>query len=202
MSRDAFLTEFKRAFVPSLRNDGFRGSGLTFRRHLGVLTHVINLQGSKWGDQCFLNLGAHLNFLAPVGAEPPDPAKLKEYECEFRARVNPELNPTDGWSYGANDEEALASVAALCASYQAQGGHFFQQFSAYPQSFSMVTPSSLAASARKHSLASGSPLVWARIALHMGDFTAAREFANLGLAQASPRASLYRIECERIANGP
>jgi hypothetical protein len=80
MSRDAFLTEFKRAFVPSLRNDGFRGSGLTFRRHLGVLTHVINLQGSKWGDQCFLNLGAHL---APVGAEPPDPAKLKEYECEF-----------------------------------------------------------------------------------------------------------------------
>ena len=202
MSREAFLAEFRRSFVPTLRKDGFRGSGSTFRRRLGELTHVVNLQGSKWGDECFLNLGAHLNFLAPVGGESPDPEKLKEYECAFRTRVNPEASPAKGWSYGTNDEAAHLSIEALHTAFQIQGAPFFKQFSAYPESFSTVSPASLEVSATAHSLASGTPLVWARIALQLGKVATAREFAKLGLAVASPRASLYRAECERIANGP
>jgi len=202
MSRDAFLAEFKRSFVPVLRIQGFRGSGVTFRRQLGLLTHVVNLQGSSGGEHCYLNLGAHLSFLAPVGGEPPDPAKLKEYECAFRTRVNPEINPSLGWSYGSNAKEINANIATLCTEYSAQGSRFFQQFASYPESFSSVEPASLELSATPHALASGSPLIWARIALQIGNVAAARNFAKLGLAQASPRASLYRAECERIANGP
>jgi hypothetical protein len=202
MSRDVFLAEFKRSFLPTLRKEGFRGSGTTFRRRLGELTHVVNLQGSKWGDECFLNLGAHLSFLVPVGGEPPDPDKLKEYDCAFRTRINPEVKPAKGWSYGIDDVVTRASVAALCAAYQTEGARFFNQFSAYPESFATVSAASLGTSAYAHSLASGSPLVWAQIALQIGNVAAAREFAKLGLAAASPRASLYRAECERIANGP
>ena len=200
MSRETFLSEIKRTFAPSLRSEGFKGSGTTFRRYVGPLIHVVNIQGSVGGQHCYLNLGAHLSFLGPVAGEPPDPAKIKEYECAFRTRINPSSNGSQGWPYGTTQMDAIAEVSDLREAYGTGSARFFGQFASYPESFSSVVPASLQPTNAPHSLGSGSALVWAKIAKHLGRSEVAREFALLGLAEASPRASVYRRECERIAS--
>ena len=43
--------------APVLRNDGFSGSGRTFRRVLGDLIHLCSVQGSRHGGELAVNLG-------------------------------------------------------------------------------------------------------------------------------------------------
>lgn len=43
--------------VPLLRSDGFKRSGTTFRRITGEVIHIVNIQGSRYGGECCVNLG-------------------------------------------------------------------------------------------------------------------------------------------------
>src|ERR1700730_18637100 len=92
----------KREFIPLLRGEGFKGSGTTFRRIRGGAIHVINVQGSRYGCQCCVNLGLQFSFLPTSGGGPVrDPMKLKEYECNFRDRLHESQESDNWWRYGA-----------------------------------------------------------------------------------------------------
>ena len=74
--------------VPVLREDGFSGSGRTFRRTRDGWVHVVNVQGSCRGGQFAINLGLQPLAVFHVLGELPDPKKITEPLCEFRRRLS------------------------------------------------------------------------------------------------------------------
>lgn len=196
--RNVFLAEVRRQLYPELFKQGFRGAGVTLRRVVGELIHVVNIQGSSSGKGGYVNLGAHLAFLPRTGLVHGEPALVTKYQCAFRTRVNPEPYFHLFWPYGGSRAEAARNVSLLCEEFRARASQFFGQFASYPASFSGVTPSSLEAGPHPRFLASRSPLVWAQIALHLGSADTAHAFAKIALAKCSPAAWAYRDECKRI----
>jgi hypothetical protein len=89
---------------------GFRGSGQNYRKVDGDFVFVINFQGSRWGDNFYVNLGAQPVFVPAEGKA--DLTKLKEYECILRRRVGRD------WPSVMSDE-MLASLEAEIDSTQA-----------------------------------------------------------------------------------
>jgi hypothetical protein len=83
--------------APAVRSWGFKGSPPTFRRVQDRLISLINFQTSRSGGSFFVNLGAQPTFIPIEGRIGPgehdglpNAARLKEYECVFRARVGSE----------------------------------------------------------------------------------------------------------------
>src|SRR5579875_1395554 len=112
----------KRDLFPLLRAEGFKGSGTTFRRIKNEIIHVVNIQGSRYGGECCVNLCVHLSFLPIPGMDRlTDPKKLKEYECCFRNRLHEAREDDHWWSYGTTEAEAEASLANLIATYRRRG---------------------------------------------------------------------------------
>jgi hypothetical protein len=130
---ERFHELLKRDFVPVIRADGFKGSGTTFRRALTDRIDVVNIQGSRSGGQCCVNLAVHFTFLPSAGGgRLPDWKKLKEYECAFRNRLH-EVDEADlWWTYGASDGEANQSLASLIDTYRRQSALFFGKFEPFP----------------------------------------------------------------------
>jgi hypothetical protein len=85
-----FREQLKRKLAPLLRGHGFSGSGVNFRRHVGDVIQVLNIQGSRYGGSCCVNLAVHLTFLPTVLGDPPDAKKITESLCEFRKRLAPD----------------------------------------------------------------------------------------------------------------
>jgi hypothetical protein len=133
----------KRDFFPLLRADEFKGSGTTFRRIHGDRTDVVNVQGSRSGGKCCVNLAVHYSFLpSEGGGRMTDPKKLKEYDCTFRSRLN-EGTEDHWWDYGVTDAKAEASVTSLVDLYKRRGTLFFAKFEPFPDVFERVNPRQL-----------------------------------------------------------
>jgi hypothetical protein len=138
---DRFHDLLKRDFAPLLRSEGFKGSGTTFRRITGEVIHVVNIQGSKYGGQCCVNLGLHYSFLPTAGGDGvADPKKLLESQCDFRDRVHASHESDHWWSYGTTVAESEASIADLLDAYRRRGASFFKKFEPFPAVFEKITP--------------------------------------------------------------
>lgn len=189
-----FQNQLKAVLTPALRSEGFRQSGLTFRRILGDVVHVIQVQGSQYGGQCCVCLGIHLGFLPTGGSNGPcDPKSIKEPDCEFRSRLTPEGKSDHWWSYGTTEGET-ASVCSIRDLYQQQGASYFGRFSRFPDDFVRVTPET-----PEDEIAFLFPrcfgpvrrdLALARIYGHIGDRASARFFATRGMAAVGPATAL------------
>jgi hypothetical protein len=71
----------QRALAPSFKECGFLKRGSTWRRASPHAIVVFNIQGSQWGRQFYLNLGAYFRHLGPELAPP-------EYRCHVRVRLS------------------------------------------------------------------------------------------------------------------
>jgi hypothetical protein len=69
------------ALAPSLKAAGFKKAGATWSRPSPLTIAVVNLQGSQWGPQFYVNLGVYFRELG---------GKLKpcEAECHIRTRLD------------------------------------------------------------------------------------------------------------------
>jgi hypothetical protein len=66
--------------APLLKSAGFKKKATTWRRQHPDGIQVVNVQGSQWGPEYYLNLGFYISAL---GSE-PEPT---EYRCHVRTRV-------------------------------------------------------------------------------------------------------------------
>jgi hypothetical protein len=192
----------KRDFAPLLRAEGFKGTGATFRRVKDDVIHVVNIQGSHYGDECCVNLGLHFSFLPTAGDSPlTNPAKLKDYECEFRDRVHEADESDHWWAYGSTEAEAQANAANLIDMYRRRGRLFFQGFEPFPDVFERVTPAQIDAGDLSHLPAEmtlvRAALTMARIMHHLGRSGRCRHFAQVGLRHLG-RAVGLKEELQRL----
>jgi len=189
-------------FFPRLRADGFKGSGTTFRRARSDRIDVVNVQGSRSGGRCCVNLAMHFPFLPSAGGGLIlNPKTLKEYDCAFRKRLH-ELNESDHWwAYGTSDSEAKASVAKLIDTYERRSAVFFERFEPFPDVFERITPAEIDAGDLSnmpgHFTQVLAALTMARILNHLGQAEKCREFAGIGLRRLG-RAVGLKAELERL----
>ena len=99
------------------------------------MVHVFNLQGSTGGHRCYLNLGAHLDFLPGGPIRMPD--KRLEYECEFRDRIRSTTND-HAWPYGDTQEQCEATALSIVAAWESQGRPWFARVSRWPEDFAKL----------------------------------------------------------------
>ena len=104
----------KHNLAPLLRSDGFKGSGKTFRRFENELIHVVNIQGSRYGSMCCVNLAVHLSFLPTAGGgRLIDIEKIKEYEVSQEKTFIFAFEESCGYLSGTHSRDKDAVVAAV-----------------------------------------------------------------------------------------
>lgn len=182
---ERFHNLLKHEFFPLLRADGFKGSGTTFRRVKGDRIDVVNVQGSRYGGKCAVNLAVHYSYLPSMGGgRVTDSKKFKEHDCTFRGRLK-EATEDHWWDYGATDTETEASVASLVDLYKRRGVHFFAKFEPFPDAFERVIPERIDAGDLTCMPAAFTQvyaaITMARIMKHLGRKARCREFAEVGL---------------------
>ena len=77
--------------APVLSSKGFRRSKLVWNRRLDGMTHVLDIQLSKWSDaestSFTVNLGVWIEHLWQICLDKKPPATIPEIECFPRLRV-------------------------------------------------------------------------------------------------------------------
>jgi len=71
----------QKALAPTLKAAGFRQTGATWHRERSAVVAVLNLQGSQWGPQFYVNLGVYFRELGSK-------ARPNEAECHIRSRLD------------------------------------------------------------------------------------------------------------------
>lgn len=193
--RKLFQQQVKSILTPELKQDGFRQSGMTFRRVTGHVVHIFTIQASSYGGQCCVCLGVHLDFLPTVGTNQPcEPLKISEPECEFRSRLAPEGVSDHWWPYGDSEQDAISAVSSILELYRLRAAPYFERFSSFPEDFTHVTPETPEESYRallpRYSTEVRRDLALSRIYSRLGDALAVRHFASRGLASAGPAVAL------------
>ena len=180
MDRKTFQKILSKHFYPTLRAQGFRGSGATLRRIDGDLLHLFNFQGSSGGEGFYVNLGVHI---ASLGGPPLD--KALEHNCAFRQRMDP-LRDTAGrrWPYGSSEADAMAVIEELAAQSGTIANQFFANYATYPGSFLQLVEGTDA-----HSLNPYKALTYAKIALNLGKRERALEIAEEAIPRVRAKAT-------------
>lgn len=199
---ERFHQLLKRDFSPLLRADGFKGSGNTFRRVKGDRIDLVNVQGSRYGGRCCVNVAVHFSFLpSEGGGRVTGPKKLKEYDCTFRDRLHEVSESDHWWTYGASDSEAESSVASLMDMYSRRGALFFGKFEPFPEVFERISSAEMGAGdfSKMPAAMTGvyAALTMARIMKHLGRREKCREFAEVGLRHLGHAVGL-KPELERL----
>jgi hypothetical protein len=181
--------------APYLREDGFAGSGRTFRRTVGEFIQVINVQGSQHGGQFAINLGLQPRSIPDVQGDDPDPSKITEELCEFRRRLH-EGTGDKWWKHEATKESMDAAVQLAAALYVSVGRDLLLRVAAPESPLLHVTAQQLDAD-QFDFLGFGSTKVRMALALGrlrrmQGEMSSAREFAIVGLKNIGRASSLKR----------
>ncbi len=203
MSDSARLEASIREYIaPHFREDGFAGSGRTFRRTIGGFIQVVNVQGSRYGGQFAINLGLQPCSIPDVRGERPDPKKITEELCEFRRRLSEDAKDM-WWKHESSKESMDAAAKAAAELYLSLGRTMLQQIAmenfplhhVTPQQFDADEFDFLGFKSTKVRMA----LALGRMRHANGDAAAAREFATIGIKNLD-RASRLRHELESLCS--
>ena len=196
--KQAFAEQLKERFAPALRSIGFKGSGAHFRRTRGEIVNAIWIQGSRDGTKCTVNLGLHLTFL-PVNwqDELPNPAKIKEIDCEFRDRLAPPGMQDYWWEYGSLRSPPSKHIANLYSTYFEHGEPRFRAYDTVEAVAQMFSPEQLRWGTYMEGFGGitvpRAALAMARIRMHLGQKELAAEYARVGLAKLGNTSGLKSI---------
>ncbi|WP_454674505.1 DUF4304 domain-containing protein [Achromobacter pestifer] len=196
MTRTAFLKLLTKKLYPVLHAEGFEGSGQTLRRIQGPIVHVFNVQAASGGKACYLNLGAHFDFLPCEGGSFVPPAEIEESHCVFRDRIDPPPGEAFGWAYGTDPAQAEENVEFIVSEWARQGHAFFAQYGDYPASCQRLLQET-----DPDEIHPAKTLNLARIARHLGESDRARDFAQSGLARAPQTATSLKAKLEQVLAG-
>ena len=171
---------------PALREVGFRGSGQNYRKADGDFVFVINFQGSRWGDNFYVNLGAQPVFIPAEGNA--DLVKLKEYECMLRKRVG------NDWPWEMSDE-TFASLQTEIISAQAA---FFDHARTLRKALEMDAPETLLRNFASGTTEARATLHLSRAAAALGHTDLARKLIERGLDLARDTATILKGELQEV----
>lgn len=109
----------RRLLAPTLRADGFTGSGRNFRRNHTDWIIVLSVETSRSGSAFALNVGFQPKFAPDSLGKEVDPKKIKVQLCEFRRRVfTPDIDVW--WQFEADLESMDSALRSAADAYVQQ----------------------------------------------------------------------------------
>lgn len=194
-------TAIRAALAPVLREDGFSGSGRTFRRTSDSWVQVVNVQGSRYGGSLAINLAVHPLAIPDVLGNTPDPKKITEELCEFRRRLS-ETDSDQWWKHELTESSMLSAVQEAVAVYRRKGNELFRRASGPHSGFNAVLAADFATgtydSAGFGSTEVRMALALARLRKSENQAEEAKAFAAYGLGHVGS-ATLLRRALEALA---
>jgi hypothetical protein len=181
--------------APVLKELGFKGSGQNYRRVSEKAVAVVNFQKSSTWGRFYINLGVQPLFFINE-KDGYDIKNVKEYECIFRKRVDPQdkrlhwMHPMKPKYY----EEMKGKIEAACHEYIEPlllMDNLLKEYTV--EQFQRNEPPWFLEGVH----ASACPLL-ARIALADGDTLKAGSFVEYGLTMCKPQARGLRYDLERL----
>lgn len=135
-------------FAPVLREDGFAGSGRTFRRVVGGWIHVVSVQGSRYGGEFAVNLALQPTTIPDALGKTPDLKKITEDICEFRRRLSDSVARQDmWWKHDSTEQGMAAAVCEAAGTYRRTGRALLNDATAESSELNTLAPSTFAAGA-------------------------------------------------------
>jgi len=207
VARQTLETSIRSRLAPLLREDGFVGSGRTFRRIGENLICVVQVQGSQSGGRFAVNLGVHPTCMQSDLPNSGDARKIRPENCAFRRRLS--ADETDQWwSYDADPESMDAAVGAAAEVYVTTGRPAFAGMADPGSPIWTVTPQEFAGQSPVLFGFMSTPVLMARALALMRLAAGSRQDAT-GFAQhaldligdGSGGAGL-RAELRQIVQGP
>lgn len=184
-----------RILAPVIRQDGFRGSGRTFRRIIGDTVQIVNVQGSSYGGQFAINLGMQPVSIPDWLGQAVDVRKIGEPDCEFRCRLS-ETGSDQWWSHDGTETAMDEAVSKATRVYETFGRRSLARISADDSNVYSLTPAEFESPlAHFHGFGwtkARVAFVLARLRAARGDHEQARAFASIALAELSPAATTLR----------
>lgn len=187
MDRSSFLKFLSKRLYPILREEGFKGSGATLRRHDGRFHHIFHLQGSASTAECYINLGAHIEFLPAEGGGKFSPEGFDEPSCSFRARL--QSRHGEKWGYGESEATALATIEEMLEAWKTQGHAFFDKFRSINEAENLAR---LVQELEEETVHPYRALIGARIAAQSGDRERALRIAVSAIERVGEHATILR----------
>ncbi len=135
-----FLTKY---YSHEIRKLGFKGTGLNYNKQSGHYIYSIQIFSDKWGGQCWVEVGVHLDFI-------PDsshmkiimPSRVKTIDSMIRKTIE-ENNKQKLYLYGRNEEEAKLSIQEMLSDIKTTGFSYIEEFKDFPRPFSDLTTDDL-----------------------------------------------------------
>jgi hypothetical protein len=182
------LQDVLKRIAPPLRALGFRGSGQTYRKSDSDLMCVINFQGSRWGDEFYVNLGAQPVFVPAEGDA--DLQKIKEHQCILRRRVGRE------WPWQMQSKTFESLLAEVISTQASLFGHVQTLRTAIAVESTEVLLRSFSAGTTEARAA----LHLARAAVALGHPDTALKLVERGLELAGDQATILRSQLQSIVD--
>jgi len=186
----------KKCLVPYVRQDGFTGSGRTFRRVINGWIQVVNVQGSRYGGQFAINLGLQPLAIPDVLGNTSDPKKITEPLCEFRRRLS-ESGGDQWWKHDASAPSMEAAVSAAAEVYARIGRPLLNEMSSTESPLNTVSAEDFERSQFDFrgfkSTNVRMALALARLRQAQGKLSESRSFAKYGLAHVGDAVAFKRM---------
>lgn len=194
-------TSIRAYLQPHLKEDGFRGSGRTFRRLVHGLIQVVNVQGSRYGGQFAINLGVHPAAVPDTLGNMPDLKKITEPLCEFRKRLS-ESGEDQWWEHDSTQSSMDAAIIAAAKVYVREGRPVLAAVGGPQSPFSSISVEDLESGKVDvlgfHTTDVRMALVFARLRKAESRFAESKAFAAFGLARIG-RVSALQAELENLS---
>lgn len=206
LSRDAATPRLESAIrstlAPLLREDGFSGSGRTFRRVRDGWVQIVGVQGSRYGGAFAINLAIHPLAIPDLTGKTPAPQKMKVEHCEFRRRLS-ETACDQWWKHEATLASMTAAMEAAAQVYNRTGRALLARASGADTPFMTITPTDFIAGAYDFAGFSSTKvrmaLALTRLRKSQGRLEESKAFAAWGLENVK-NAEFLRRELESVWN--
>jgi len=178
-------------FAPKLREKGWTGTGFHYRKFTdNHFIYLLSFYPDKYGKQCWVEVGVHLDFLKNIGGTDYD---LKKIDCswlDIRRRISPDKSDNYTWKYLDTEDKNKIVLENIWDTFMTNGQDFFIQFKEFPSPFQEIEITDIDKRNEKYQV-KGLPLpsdvrtAWllAQVYDYIGDKKKAVEFANFGLSR-------------------
>lgn len=192
-------TSIRLHFAPSLREDGFKGTGRNYRRVTEGLISVVQIQGARAGGSFAVNLAVHPRGVPDVLNRASDPERPED--CELRTRLT-EGKSDRWWSHDDSASGMDAAVADASELYRRVARPAFAKLSGPGSPLTTITADQLRLGEIDLQGFGCAPSRLARLLSRYrrqtGQIEEAIAFAELGVGLAGDRATSLRREMEDL----
>lgn len=176
----------KEYIAPVLRDYGFQGSGLSFRRiTVNHYIHAITIQPHPRGGSYCMDLGVYIDIL-PGMWDFVKPETVTSVYCEIQSRLTPDGR--DYWlDYGMNIDDALRNSNEILSVFKINGLSYFEQYTNFPEPLESLTVKDLNMKKAKYKMLFPFiteirlALLLARLHLYLGNIEKSKQFCDFGL---------------------